>query len=122
MRFRTYTVVLIVFFTSFSSYAQDEDRIDRLEQEIKDLTIRVLELETILQLNSSESKIEPSDYPWKSQANWRTLSTGMSKTEVRGILGEPMRIDGGDLAIWYYENNGRVYFYGESMDSWSEPR
>lgn len=122
MHLRTLLVILIVFFIPFSSFTQDIDRINKLEQEIQDLKTRVLKLESILELKSVESIIELSDDGWKSLANWRKLVSGMSKAEVRDILGEPMRIDGGDLATWYYENYGQVMFYEESLNRWSEPR
>ena len=121
MHLRTLLVILIVFFISFSSFTQDNDRINILEQEIQDLKTRVLKLESMLEQKSVESVIKLSDDGWKSLMNWRKLVSGMSKAEVREILGEPMRIDGGNFATWYYENYGQVNFYEERLDRWSEP-
>jgi len=54
---------------------------------------------------------------WKSLANWRKLKQGMSEHDVRALLGEPVRICGGDVALWEYPDYGKVRFYGrEGVD------
>lgn len=63
---------------------------------------------------------------WKSTANWRRLKVGMSENDVRKILGEPFRIEGGRSADWFYDPNGigidaRVYFSNGKVDQWREP-
>jgi hypothetical protein len=55
---------------------------------------------------------------------WRQLSKGMSREQVRSILGEPRKIDGGVLENWYYGPSyysASVTFYNSRLDSWSEP-
>ncbi len=59
---------------------------------------------------------------WKSLASWRSLATGMTTSDVRRILGEPARVDGGEFAIWYYQNRGDVTFIGGKVNGWREPR
>ena len=59
---------------------------------------------------------------WKSLANWRQLTTGMTPIDVRGLLGEPQRVDGGEFANWYYPNRGSVGFYSGKLNRWQEPK
>jgi len=46
----------------------------------------------------------------------------MNTSDVKKILGEPYRVDGGKIATWYYKNDGRVNFYEEKVHHWNEPR
>lgn len=72
----------------------------------------------------AESKTEYSADPEKSESisSWRQLKRGMPESQVRSILGEPGKIDGGTFAFWRYKNGGTVTFYQDKLDSWSEPR
>lgn len=62
-----------------------------------------------------------------SLSSWRQISKGLSRDQVRSILGEPRKIVGGSLEIWYYGtmthfgSSGSVTFYLGKVDSWSEP-
>lgn len=58
---------------------------------------------------------------WKYLQNWHTLKNGMGYEDVRSILDEPSKVDGGSVAYWYYQNNGRVIFIREKIQSWEEP-
>jgi hypothetical protein len=71
-----------------------------------------------------QPNIEPTAEPEKSESisSWRQLKRGMSESQVRSILGEPGKIDGGAFAFWRYKNGGTVTFYQDKLDSWSEPR
>jgi len=64
---------------------------------------------------------------WKDKSHWRMLQKGMSKNDVRKLLGEPLKIEsGGPLEHWSYtgagilgahvtfDENGRVW-------GWDEP-
>lgn len=59
--------------------------------------------------------------------NWNSLHKGMSKSEVRDLLGEAHRINdiNRDFVLWYwdYPNGGSVEFEGGSglLTSWKEP-
>lgn len=118
--------IIIIGFLSlavaFNSYAHDIDRIDKLEKEILETKLRVLKLESLLSNPSNVQKPETLGEGWKSVTNWRKLTNGMSPNDVQKILGEPERIDGGTLAIWYYPNNGRTRFFNGKLDQWTEPR
>lgn len=72
----------------------------------------------------TEPKVEHSAAPDNSEniSSWRQLKRGMSESQVRSILGEPGKIDGGTFAFWRYKNGGTVTFYQDKLDSWSEPR
>lgn len=62
-----------------------------------------------------------TDGGWNSLANWRKLATDMKPSAVRKILGEPQKVDGGEIATWYYENEGTVTFMRGKLYSWHEP-
>ena len=120
---KTITIIgFLSLFIAFNSYADDSDRIDKLEKEVHELKLRISKLESLLiKPGAAQEVVTPGD-GWKSIANWRKLTTGMAPSDVRKILGEPHRVEGGTFATWYYENDGRVIFYKGTVDSWSEPR
>jgi len=114
-------IVLLSFMTASNLYAKDSDRIDQLEKEIQELDLRISKLESLLNTTSSAQEIIPSNEGWKSISNWRKLSTGMDTSDVRKILGEPERLDGGMFATWHYGNGGMVIFREGEVDRWQEP-
>jgi hypothetical protein len=107
---------------SFSAIAQDNSRINQLEQEIQSINLRLMKLESAQGISTDAPKAPANNDGWKSLASWRSLATGMTPSDVRRILGEPSRVDGGDYAIWYYQNRGTVTFISEKVNSWREPR
>jgi hypothetical protein len=109
------------FAVVFSSYAQDSDRIVQLEKEIQELRLRVSKLESLLNNPSKAQDLVTSGEGWKSVANWRKLTTDMSAGDVRQVLGEPDRLDGGNVAYWHYKNGGRVIFISGKVNQWREP-
>lgn len=119
------TIVLIGLLSlgvAFNTYANDSDRIDQLEKVVQELKLRISKLESLLS-NSSESKgLAPSHEGWKSVGNWRKLTIDMSASDVQKILGEPQRVDGGNVARWFYENGGIVIFMDGKVFQWMEPR
>jgi hypothetical protein len=104
-----------------NSFANDSDRIDLLEKEIRDLKIRVSKLETPLSSTSSQQEPLSSGEGWKSVANWRKLTTSMGPKDVKKILGEPNWVKGGAVATWQYQNGGNVTFISDKAFSWNEP-
>ena len=107
---------------TFSSYANDSDRIAQLEKEIQEIKLRLSKLESVPKSPSSPAQPVASADGWKSEANWRSLTKDMSTTEVRKILGEPDRVDGGSITSWFYQNEGTVVFFNEKVTRWTEPR
>ncbi len=107
---------------SFGSIASDSDRIAQLEKEVQELKNRLTTLESPVNKPSVNKKSTTSTDGWKSLANWRSLKKGMSYEDVRTILGEPGRIQGGSFTFWIYSDRGNVIFYNDKLDSWTEPR
>jgi hypothetical protein len=60
---------------------------------------------------------------WHDKQNWRHfLHTGMSKTEVRSLFGDPEQISVyGDIEFWDYGGHAEITFADGSLYSWTEP-
>ena len=124
--FGSLIILSVVFPTSV--FTQDlNQKIKELEQKIIQLEKRIVRLEgLVLEFQKNQEKpIVNSPIKWKDKANWRLLKKGMSKDEVRQIIGEPPKIAAnayyGD--IWYYPDSqgGNASFDKEgSLTSWSE--
>jgi len=60
-------------------------------------------------------------------SSWRQITKGLSREEVRSILGEPLKIEGGAIERWYYGSTfssyapARVDFMFSGVYGWSEP-
>jgi hypothetical protein len=107
---------------AINSYAQDGDRIGKLEKEIQELKLRLSKIESLLSNPSKTQNLGTSGEGWKSVASWRKLSTDMDADDVRAVLGDPHRVDGGDIAHWYYQNGGKIIFMEGRIYRWEEPR
>lgn len=119
---RTLLLAIALTATTFSSFASDSARISQLENDLNELKLRIQKLESFTSNTSNQQKSVLANEGTKSIANWRKLNRGMSYNEVRGLLGEPLRIEGGGIATWWYEKNGRVVFIRDTLSSWDEPR
>ena len=108
--------------TTTGAYASDTERIARLEKEIQELKERLANLEVSRAKSNGDQKSVESGAGWKHLANWRSLKKEMTYDDVRRILGEPMRVHGGDFTFWYYANKGRVSFYQDRLSMWQEPQ
>ena len=71
---------------------------------------------------AAEKKPMASDQGCKLLSSWQQLKTGLRPDEVRSILGEPGRVNGGDVAFWYYANGGMVTFMQDKLYGWVEPK
>lgn len=93
------------------------------EQSIIFLLEKISELET--RIEKLESPGTPSATLNQNLSNWRKLQTGMSYSQVRILLGEPLKINGGVVANWYYSQSERAgpfaTFVSDSLTSWQEP-
>jgi len=119
---RTLLLAIVLTLTSFSSFANDSERITQLENQVNELKLRIQKLESFPPNASNQQKQVVANEGAKSIANWRKLNRGMSYNDVRGLLGEPLRIEGGGVAYWMYSNNGRVTFVMDTLSSWNEPQ
>ena len=119
---KTVAITCLPLTVAFSSYAQSGDRTEQLEKEIQEIKLRLSNLEAAQGKSSANPKPMQLGNGWKALSNWRALKSGMSPNDVRGLLGEPARVRGGDLAFWYYTNGGEVTFISDKVTSWTEPR
>lgn len=55
-------------------------------------------------------------------ANWRALRRGMKEIEVKALLGEPVRVEGGYITYWRYGNDANIQIIDEKLYGWNEPR
>lgn len=98
------------------------ERVARLENEVSDLSSRVLALERqVAALRGSPER--PGDDLPPGRAAWRSLRKGMSRDQVRGILGEPAAVDILSLfEIWRYGDEATVTFdESGSVLEWNGP-
>ena len=109
-------------FIAFNATAHENDRIEKLEKEIQELKLRITKLESLLSDSKKTQELVTPSEGWKSVVNWRKLSTDMETSDVRKILGEPDRVDGGRFTTWYYLNDGDVVFLEGKVYRWMEPR
>ena len=57
----------------------------------------------------------------KDRSQWRTLHRGMSKDDVRKLLGEPDKVSASRFSESWYYVGGTVTFDGKGrVDSWNE--
>ena len=76
-----------------------------------------------LPAKTSQSKPTANQQKQSSDlSSWRQLKKNMSEEQVRALLGEPAKVDGGTFAFWHYRSGGTVTFYNDRLDSWTEPR
>jgi outer membrane protein assembly factor BamE (lipoprotein component of BamABCDE complex) len=92
-------------------------RISKLEASVSSLEAKVAALEAALAQDHSDSGNIPSR---PDKAKWRSLSKGMTKKQVRNILGEPARIEAlGSFEYWRYPP--MVTFHDDRLYGWEEP-
>lgn len=119
---KTVAIACIPLTVTFSSHAQSTDRTEQLEKEVREIKLRLTNLEAAQGKPTASPKPVQSGDGWKALANWRALKGEMTPSNVRGLLGEPSQLDGGEVARWYYPSGGRVVFMGEKLYQWTEPR
>jgi hypothetical protein len=110
--------------TSSPLFAQ-EDEISRLRQRVTELEQKVAQLEDLLkECTEARQEQEASSYGWQDKKNWRSLKIGMSESQVREALGEPIKVIKGIKTLWYYPNfyGGYVSFDEDgNLTGWNEP-
>ena len=119
-------LLLIILFAPVSIFADArDDKIHNLEEKVASLESRVSALEKIVSQRPPVAEIQIGD-AWKSKANWRQLKLGMTKEQVKGILGEPPNIFASGVIgdYWYYPDGlgGDAKFDTSGLlESWKEP-
>lgn len=119
---RSLLVSVLIIFLGANSYANDDSRIENLELEIELLKQRQDVLEAIIRRGDHTQGATEQSEKAQTLANWRKLRSGMRPEEVEGILGAPQKLDGGNIANWYYSNGGHVIFMADELFKWHEPR
>ena len=113
--------ILIVFLLVCVLNVESQDeKIRELEKRIELLETRISELERVLVGELlSEGPVGKSE----EISAWRKLRRGMSREEVKRLLGEAENISVSAYAeIWRYERGGFAWFNANGqLDSWDEP-
>ena len=105
-------------------WAQEED-ITQLRQRITELEAKVKQLEAVIDAYREPQK-DPGNprFGWQNKMNWRRLQRGMADSQVKNILGEPIKVISGVKTLWYYPNIycGYVTFDSQGrLIGWNEP-
>ena len=120
-------IFLIVSFiySGVSFSAENSKDIDKLKQKITELEKRIKDLEAVLKIYHRPDVQKPGDtYGWSDKKSWRNLKEGMTRDQVKSLLGEPVKIIKGSKTIWYYPSfyDGVVSFdKNGKLTSWKEP-
>jgi hypothetical protein len=98
------------------------ERVTNLETQISDLKARVMRLEKQI-FNSAASSGQSIQRVTTGKAAWRSLQKGMSKDQVRRILGDPKEINVfSTWETWWYPGIGSVEFNDSGrVKGWIEP-
>jgi hypothetical protein len=115
-------MLMVLIHLPANTSAAQEDRVDRLGKRISDLEKRIDTLERIVLTNTATKKT--TKYPPAGKEDWRRLKTGMTEEQVKSILGEPLKVQGGIVAKWYYSEDlysAYVGFIYGSLTAWEEP-
>lgn len=113
--FRTLVGTALALAVSVPVQADDSARIDELERRIQAIEAQ---LEELSRGQGPRFKVGEG---WKSLSNWRELRRGMRPIEVRELLGDAHRVEGGYFTRWHYPNGGVVVFANEEINKWTEP-
>jgi uncharacterized membrane protein YhiD involved in acid resistance len=116
----TAVIAIVIVLATLFMFGKLSERVWQLEEDVEGLKLQITQLTSQTGSANNRQKPHTSLDGWKTLANWRTLKKGMSYDNVRQILGEPARIQGGDVTFWFYPKGG-VIFRNEKLDSWSEP-
>jgi len=115
-------ILLIAFLPIGICSAHESERIEKLETELEELRLQVFILvASIAQKNEEQASDSSKSEKWQFRENWRKLEVGMEPSQVREILGEPRRADGGMFSTWHYQNAGSVTFHKREIYRWDEP-
>jgi hypothetical protein len=127
---RTLLLTLFSFMLSATTFADDSNRIIRLEQDVRDLERHISTLEREVRelrqqarsgalgdLGEVPSEPAPTSDAWLSSTKWKALRVGMSEMEVIETLGQPtsMRVQEDSRVLLYALEIGTSGFLGGSV-------
>lgn len=70
----------------------------------------------------AQSTENASQAPNEDRSQWRKLQRGMSKDDVKKLIGEPGKVSVGKYYEFWYYGGGSVTFDSKGrLDSWNEP-
>jgi|AntDeeMinimDraft_5_1070356.scaffolds.fasta_scaffold18810_2 outer membrane protein assembly factor BamE (lipoprotein component of BamABCDE complex) len=104
-----------------------QSKVKILQKKISQLENKIARLEKLLssdKATSVSSQHGVNSDGWKDKQNWKKLKKGMSKEEVKKVLGKPGKIRTASYGdTWYYPDvlGGRVNFDAGRVEGWSEP-
>ena len=116
--------------TVSGAYAADDVS---LKRQVEMLSQRVGELERRLdaiespEIKAAIQQAVPPTNPGDSAdgSNWSRLKIGFTYSDVRELLGEPLKIKPGDVELWYYSDQGadgpHVKFVFRLLNNWKAP-
>lgn len=129
-------VVLVVVFLIAPNALQAQDLqglsnaellavVTQLQLRLQELERRVhrLEQEARIHRPPTEGRVDP-DAKWRTRELWDRLEKGMTRQQVRDLLGEPHTIREGTFEVWIYfrVSEGSLTFRNSSLDTWRKPR
>lgn len=119
-RFKHYPVGLLLccFLPAFAQITP-ELRLGVLERKVNELERRLQALEATPQ-PPPRASVRSGDSA--NIANWRALRKGMTELEVKALLGEPRRVQGGGFTNWYWDRSAKVTFFQDIVYGWDEPQ
>ena len=116
------TIVYIILFIPVFALSQNVERIEALEKRVAQLEKQLDDLEKVVVHYSNNKKVSGGNP--KSISNWRKLEKGMSQSNVRRLLGEPKKVNGGYLTYWYYSSSSLsqyvIFDNNEKVHGWAE--
>lgn len=97
------------------------ERVANLEMQVSDLQARVMSLEK--QISTRATSVQSKQNIPAGKTSWRSLQKGMSKDDVRRIMGEPKKIEVySGFEYWYYGVFAKVEFDDSGLvTGWTEP-
>ena len=118
----TTAIAIVIALATLFMFGKLSERVWQLEEDVESLKLQITQLSSQTGSTNNRQKPHTSIDGWKNLTNWRSLKKGMSYDNVRQILGEPGRIQGGSFTFWIYPDRGSVTFYNDRLDSWTEPK
>ncbi len=115
-------IAIVIVLATLFMFGKLSERVWQLEEDVESLKLQITQLTSQTGSANNRQKPHTSIDGWKNLTNWRSLKKGMSYDNVRQILGEPGRIQGGSFTFWIYPDRSSVTFYNDRLDSWTEPR